>query len=229
MSQGPGGISSSSAATGESREHDPSFQVDLNRKTWRCWVCAIGGDAAELVKKVNKCGFPTVVKFLADRAGVASPWRGATGPAACWGGPPTPARGPASIVSKPAHSVPGARPPDEPSGLSWEKRRPSLTRPPPASGDVEGGTALDYLRGRGLTEATVRAAGLGFTPAVMIPTRAGDRCFRFSGTVIPWRAGRPRRAGGTPPGSARNTVRHGICATSRVNDATCLSIRCYDL
>ena len=27
-------------------DHDPSFQVDLNRKTWRCWVCAIGGDAA---------------------------------------------------------------------------------------------------------------------------------------------------------------------------------------
>ena len=26
-----------------------------------------------------------------------------------------------------------------------------------------------------------------------------------------------------------NTVRHGICATSRVNDATCFSIRCYDL
>ena len=35
-------------------DHDPSFQVDWNRKTWRCWVCAIGGDAAELVKKVNK-------------------------------------------------------------------------------------------------------------------------------------------------------------------------------
>jgi len=47
--------------------------------------------------------------------------------------------GSASIVSKPAHPVPGARPPDEPSGLSWdEPRRPSLTRPPPASGDLEG-------------------------------------------------------------------------------------------
>ena len=87
------------------------------------------------------------------------------------------------MVSKPA-----SPPPDEPSGLSWdEARRPSLTRPPPASGDLEGEAALDYLRGRGLTEATVRAAGLGFTPAVMIPTRAGDRCFRFSGIVIPWR------------------------------------------
>ena len=47
--------------------------------------------------------------------------------------------GPASIVSKPAHPVPGARPPDEPSGLSWDRRRrPSLTRPPPTSGDLEG-------------------------------------------------------------------------------------------
>ena len=59
-----------------------------------------------------------------------------------------------------------------------------------------GGTALDYLRGRGLTEATVRAAGLGFTPAVMIPTRAGDRCFRFSGIVIPWRVEAESGTGG---------------------------------
>src|SRR5271157_3416967 len=98
-------------------DDDPSFQVDLSRRTWRCWVCAIGGDAAELVKKVNKCDFPTAVKFLADLAGVASPSRGATGPPACRGGPPTPARGPASMVSKPA-----SPPPDEPSGLSWDAK-----------------------------------------------------------------------------------------------------------
>ncbi len=30
-------------------------------------------------------------------------------------------------------------------------------------------------------------------------------------------------------GLANNTVRHGICITSRVNDATYFSIRCYDL
>ena len=30
--------------------------------------------------QVNKCDFPTAVKFLADLAGVASPSRGATGP-----------------------------------------------------------------------------------------------------------------------------------------------------
>ncbi len=105
-------------------DHDPSSQVDWNRKTWRCWVCAFGGDAAELVKKVNKCDFPTAVKFLADLAGVAAPSRGATGPPACRGGPPTPFRGPGRHTTRPA--CPGT------------KRRPSLTRPPPASGDLEG-------------------------------------------------------------------------------------------
>lgn len=52
-----------------------------------------------------------------------------------------------------------------------------------------GQNARAYLHGRGLTDETIRAAGLGFTPAVSIPTRAGDRCFRFSGIVIPWRDG----------------------------------------
>ena len=87
------------------------------------------------------------------------------------------------MVSKPA-----SPPPDEPSGLSWDEAPSTLVDEATAClWGPGGGSALDYLRGRGLTEATVRAAGLGFTPAVMIPTRAGDRCFRFSGIVIPWR------------------------------------------
>ena len=92
----------------------------------------------------------------------------------------------------------GARPPWSASPPARRQtNRPACrgTKPPSTLVDEAtaclwgpgGGSALDYLRGRGLTEATVRAAGLGFTPAVMIPTRAGDRCFRFSGIVIPWR------------------------------------------
>ena len=85
-------------------DHEPSFQVDLNRKTWRFWVCAIGGDAAELVKKVNKCDFPTAVKFLADQAGVASPLRGAT-----WTPIPLEIQPPPSFL--PARSESGPRTP----------------------------------------------------------------------------------------------------------------------
>ncbi len=52
-----------------------------------------------------------------------------------------------------------------------------------------GESALAYLRGRGLTDDTIRAAGLGFTPGVMIPTQDGDRAFLYSGITIPWRDG----------------------------------------
>ncbi len=53
----------------------------------------------------------------------------------------------------------------------------------------EGGSAREYLRGRGLTEATVRAARLGWTPGVMIPKRDGTGSWKASGITIPWRDG----------------------------------------
>ena len=38
-----------------------------------------------------------------------------------------------------------------------------------------------------MTDKTIKAADLGFTPGVMLPTRNGDRRFLTSGIVIPWR------------------------------------------
>ena len=57
-------------------DRDPSFKVNLSRKTWRCWVCGVGGDAAELVKRVNHVDFPDAVRFLAGLTGVISASRG---------------------------------------------------------------------------------------------------------------------------------------------------------
>src|SRR5208337_2435159 len=57
-------------------DHDPSFQVDLTRKSWRYWTCAVGGDAADLVQRVNHCDFPAAVKFLADLSGDDFPLEG---------------------------------------------------------------------------------------------------------------------------------------------------------
>jgi hypothetical protein len=88
----------------------------LNRKTWRCWVCAIGEDAAELVKKVNKCDFPTAVKFLADRAGVASPSRGVT-----WTLIPLEIQPPPSFL--PARSESGPRTPTRTGAKSTRGRK----------------------------------------------------------------------------------------------------------
>jgi hypothetical protein len=46
---------------------------------------------------------------------------------------------------------------------------------------------LDYLRmGRGLSDATIRQAGLGYTPGVMLPKRDGTGSWCASGIVIPW-------------------------------------------
>jgi hypothetical protein len=52
-------------------------------------------------------------------------------------------------------------------------------------GTPEGADALAYLRGRGLTEATIRAAPLGWAPRVLAITRDG-RPYTARGVVIAW-------------------------------------------
>jgi hypothetical protein len=53
----------------------------------------------------------------------------------------------------------------------------------------EGTGALAYLRGRGLTDPTIRQARLGWTPGVAIPIRDGARFWRVAGITIPWMDG----------------------------------------
>jgi DNA primase len=154
-------------------DRHPSFEVDPTRKTWRCWTCAVGGDAAELVMRINKCDFPTAVRFLADLSGVLpSSQTGSSRPAPV----------PASVKAP-------ARPPEQPTGLPLDEASSLVEESVRWLWGPRGGAARSYLDSRGLTEATVRAAGLGFTPHVILPTKAGDRCFRFSGITIPWRDG----------------------------------------
>jgi hypothetical protein len=50
----------------------------------------------------------------------------------------------------------------------------------------EGAEALAYLRGRGLTDTTIRRAHLGWVAKVMLPTADGARFWRATGIVIPW-------------------------------------------
>lgn len=48
-----------------------SFQVNPERGTWRCWSCAIGGDAIAFVRKFFDLTFQEAVAFLARGAGIA--------------------------------------------------------------------------------------------------------------------------------------------------------------
>lgn len=133
----------------------------------------MGGDAAELVKRVNGCDFPTAVRFLADLSGVIPPSRGTAVRSS-----------PAPVAAKPP-----AKPPEQPSGLPLDEASPLVSEASERLWSSEGRDALAYLHDRGLTDETIRARGLGWVPEVMIPTKDEDRRYRYWGITIPWKDG----------------------------------------
>ncbi|HUT92921.1 MAG TPA: DNA primase [Thermoguttaceae bacterium] len=48
----------------------PSFQVNPERQSFKCWVCDIGGDIFSFVMKMEGVSFPEALAMLADRAGI---------------------------------------------------------------------------------------------------------------------------------------------------------------
>jgi CHC2 zinc finger len=164
-------------------DKNPSFCVTPGKGNWRCWGCGEHGDAATLVMKLNGVSFPKARAWLAGQCGAVT----------------------ASISTRsraPSEGMPGyPRPPFAPSSTarSMEPRRrpagsaneqsPGL---PPADAlelvenaairlwTPGGAKSLAYLRGRGLTESTIRSARLGWTPqALGVP-------WKPPGVVIPW-------------------------------------------
>jgi len=146
-------------------DQHPSFQVDLTRKTWRCWTCGIGGDAADLVMQVNGCDFPEAVRILADLSGVI---------------PSSRERSPRTVADKPA-----VRLPEKPSGLPLEEASTLVAESTERLWGPRGKEILAYLHDRGLTDETIRAQSLGWVQEVMIP---GWK-YAVSGVTIPWRDG----------------------------------------
>ncbi len=112
----------------------PSFQVNPDRQTFRCWVCNIGGDAFNFLMRMEKLEFREALEHLAERAGIEVQ-RGKSG-----------------------------LPPDQKTALygamSWaaERFHECLLRSP------ESQAARDYLVARGLTIATVERFQIGFAP-----------------------------------------------------------------
>jgi DNA primase len=141
----------------------------MQKKLWYCRVCGIGGDAANLVMRLNKVDFPAAVKFLADLSGVIPPSGGTV---------------PVIVASKPP-----ARPPEQPSGLPPNEASTLVTEASERLWGPGGEGARAYLRGRGLTDETIKERGLGYALNAMVPTKDDDRRFLFSGIVIPWRDG----------------------------------------
>lgn len=54
-------------------DHNPSFTVNPERQTYKCWVCSEGGDCYSFVMKHDAMVFPEALAFLAKRAHLEVP------------------------------------------------------------------------------------------------------------------------------------------------------------
>lgn len=112
----------------------PSLQVNPDRQTYRCWVCDIGGDVFSFVMRMEKVEFREALEQLADRAGITLP------------------RGRGGLPADDKAALRGV--------MSWAAARfHDCLRSSP-----EAAPARDYLRGRGLSDATIDRFGVGFAP-----------------------------------------------------------------
>ena len=118
----------------------PSFSVSPDKQLFHCFGCGAGGTVIHFVMTKENLDFMEAVKLLADRAGVPVPdYRSGA------------ERSRAAAVHEKKKRM---------YAMNAEAARfffSCLT----ATG---GKTALEYLRGRGLSNATIKAFGIGFAP-----------------------------------------------------------------
>jgi DNA primase len=116
-------------------EKTPSFNVNSVRQIWHCFGCGEGGDVFTFVQKFEHLEFPEVMQQLADRAGVQLPERR-----------PEDARH--KDLRERLFRV----------NLFTAKFYSQLLR------GKAGEVALEYLRSRGLTDATIDSWNIGYAP-----------------------------------------------------------------
>lgn len=147
-------------------DRNPSFCVDPGSPMWRCFGCDAHGDAPALVMRIKGMSFPEAVDDLMGGSVNAPSCRS----------PRPPRRGsPSPTTSTTASSRP--EPPAE--GLSGEAAAALVANAERRLRTPDGAAALDDLRGRDLTDATIRAARLGVISPLDLPGRP-------RGIVVPW-------------------------------------------
>jgi DNA primase len=113
--------------------------------------------------RVKGWTFPEAVRWLAEQSGIVTP--PPSGGRTMSPRPPA-ARMPAKAPERPAAQSSGLPLADALAVVVDAEKRLWLP---------EGHAALEYLRGRGLTDAAIRKARLGWTPGVSIPVKDGTR------------------------------------------------------
>lgn len=115
-------------------EKTPSFTVYTENGSYYCFGCNAGGDVITFIRSIEHLDYLEAVKFLADRAG----------------------------MKMPEHDLDDSLHKLKPTIYAINKEtarfyHQMLSRP-------EGAPGLQYLRGRALSDATIRRFGLGFAP-----------------------------------------------------------------
>ncbi len=140
---------------------NPSFVIDPGKPRWKCFGCGEHGDAASLVMRLENLTFPEAVRRLTG---------GPLGPTTCR---PTP--------RPTAPPIPGG-----PKGLPASDALALVESSQDRLWSSKGAEALAYLtHERGLTEATIRAFRVGWSPSVSLLSSSG-RPWTARGVVLPW-------------------------------------------
>jgi DNA primase len=117
-------------------EKTASFVVSPAKQIWHCFGCGLGGDIFEFVKQIENVDFAQALRILADKSGVE--------------------------LKKPTVQE-----------LQFTDKKNLLIEINEAAANYfsrvlwesnAGKEALEYLRGRGLTDQTIKKWGLGFAP-----------------------------------------------------------------
>ena len=117
-------------------DHNPSFQVNPERQSYKCWVCSEGGDCFSFVMKHDNLGFREALEFLAHRAHLELPTQLRRGPA------------------EPSHK------PQLYDVLAWAQDEFHNCLLATAAGE----RARRYLHERGFTHATISRCKFGYSP-----------------------------------------------------------------
>ncbi|MDD6284898.1 MAG: DNA primase, partial [Firmicutes bacterium] len=115
-------------------EKTPSFTVYTNNGSFYCFGCGAGGDVITFVRQIENLDYMEAVRFLADRSGMTMPTDGYDD----------------SLRQFRMRVL--------------EANRCAARFFHAQLGTAAGAGAAEYLRGRQLTDATVRHFGIGFAP-----------------------------------------------------------------
>ncbi len=116
-------------------EKTPSFNVSRENAFFHCFGCGVGGDVITFIKRIENLDYVDAVKFLAQRAGMSMPED----------------NGRSSGYTDLKNRI-------------YEANREAARFYHKQLYTPQGRQALEYLRGRGLTEKTIIHFGLGYSP-----------------------------------------------------------------